>query len=110
MEPSLNNHMATFGISSITGTLVEAVDVTLAGETKELINADGTHSAARIVDTQFSFSVKGKGDLPTVTIGGSAGEPDGVTGKIIITKITESQTNEDWNAFSYDGVAYPAAT
>ena len=102
--------MATFGITKITGTLVESVDCTLTGETKELINADGTHSEATIMDTQFSFSVKGKGDLPTITLGGAVGEPDGVTGKVIVTKITETQTNEDWQGWSYDGVAYPAAT
>lgn len=102
--------MATFGITKITGTLVESVDCTLTGETKELINADGTHAEATIMDTQFSFSVKGKGDLPTITLGGATGEPDGVTGKVIVTKITETQTNEDWQGWSYDGVAYPAAT
>lgn len=102
--------MATFGITKITGTLVESVDCTLTGETKELINADGTHSEATIMDTQFSFSVKGKGDLPAITLGGAAGEPDGVTGKVIVTKITETQTNEDWQGWSYDGVGYPAAT
>lgn len=102
--------MATFGITKIAGTLVESVDCTFTGETKELINADGTHAEATIMDTQFSFSVKGKGDLPTITLGGAAGEPDGVTGKVIVTKITETQTNEDWQGWSYDGVAYPAAT
>ena len=44
--------MATFGITKITGTLIESVDTTLTGETKELINADGTHSEATIVDSQ----------------------------------------------------------
>ena len=102
--------MATFGIASIAGTLVESVDVTLTGEVKELITATGEHSVARIVDTQFSFSVKGKGTVSGITVGGNAGEPDGVTGKVIITKLTVSQTNEDWDAFSYDGVAYTAAT
>jgi hypothetical protein len=102
--------MATFGITKISGTLVESVDVTLTGETKELIKADGTHSDARIVDMQFSFSVKGKGDLPSITLGGNVGEPNEVTGKVIITKITESQTNEDWAGWSYDGVGYTAAS
>ena len=102
--------MSTFGITKITGTLVEAVDLTLTAENKELINADGTHSAARSVDKSFSFSVKGKGDLPAITLGGANGEPTGVTGKVIVTKITESQTNEDWQGWSYDGVAYPFAT
>ena len=102
--------MSTFGITKITGTLVEAVDLTLTAETKELINADGTHSEARSVDKSFAFTVKGKGDLPVITIGGSEGEPQGVSGKVIVTKITESQTNEDWQGWSYDGVAYPFAT
>lgn len=101
--------MATFGIASIAGTLIESVDVTLTGEVKELINSVGEHETARIIDTQFSFSVKGKGTT-TVAVGGNAGEPDGVTGKVIITKVTASQTNEDWDAFSYDGVAYTAAS
>lgn len=102
--------MATFGITKIAGTLVESVDVTNAAETKELINADGTHSTARNVDSQFSFSVKGKGTLPAITLGGDVGEPTGVTGKVIVTKITLTQTNEDWQGWSYDGVGYPAAT
>lgn len=102
--------MSTFGITKISGTLVESVDVTLTAETKELITSAGAHSTARNVDTQFSFSVKGKGDLPAISLGGDVGEPTGVTGKVIVTKITTSQTNEDWQGWSYDGVAYPAAT
>jgi hypothetical protein len=100
--------MSTFGITKVSGTLVEAVDVTLTAEVKELITATGLHSEARSVDKSFSFSVKGKGTLPSVTIGGASGEPDGVTGKVIITKITESQTNEDFEGWSYEGVAYPS--
>lgn len=102
--------MSTFGITKISGDLIESVDVTLSAETKELIKSDGTHSTARNVDTSFSFSVKGKGDLPAITLGGTSGAPTGVTGKVIVTKVTESQTNEDWQGWSYDGVAYPAAT
>lgn len=102
--------MSTFGITKITGDYVESVDVSLTAEVKELIKKDGTHGAARNVDTSFAFSVKGKGDIPSgVTIGGAQGEPTGVTGKVIITKITETQTNEDWQGWSYDGVAYPSA-
>jgi hypothetical protein len=102
--------MSTFGITKITGTLVEAVDLTLTAEVKELINADGTHAEARSVDKSFSFSVKGKGDLPAITLGGETGAPTGTSGKVIITKITETQTNEDWEGWNYDGVAYPSAT
>ena len=102
--------MSTFGITKITGTLVESVDLTHSAETKELINADGSHSTARNVDDSFSFSVKGKGALPSITIGGSTGAPTGTSGKVIVTKITQTQTNEDWQGWSYDGMAYPHAT
>jgi hypothetical protein len=101
--------MSTFGITKITGDLIESVDLTLSAETKELIKSDGTHSTARNVDTSFAFSVKGKGDFPSVTLGGSTGAPTGVAGKVIVTKITNTQTNEDWQGWSYDGVAYPEA-
>jgi len=101
--------MSTFGITKITGDLVESVDLTLSADTKELIRFDGTHSTARNVDISYAFSVKGKGDLPAITLGGSSGAPIGVSGKVIVTKITESQTNEDWQGWSYDGVAYPSA-
>jgi hypothetical protein len=101
--------MATFGISKIGGTLVESVDLTCTAEVKELITSDGLHSEARSVDRSFSFSVKGKGTLPSITLGGASGEPDGATGKVIVTKITESQTNEDFEGWSYEGVSYPSA-
>lgn len=101
--------MSTFGISKVTGDYIESVDLTHSAEPKELIKADGSHGLSRNVDDSYSFSVKGKGSLPSITLGGSQGAPTGVSGKVIITKITESQTNEDWNGWSYDGVAYPHA-
>jgi hypothetical protein len=101
--------MSDFGISKLTGDLLESVDVELKAETKELITSAGAHSAARSVDQAYSFSVKGKG-TSSVTIGGSTGAPTGVSGKVIITSITNSQTNDDWQGFSYSGTGYVHAT
>jgi hypothetical protein len=101
---------SSFGITLITGTtLIESVDVQHTAETKELITATGTHSEARIVDDSFTFSVKGKGTT-TVTAGAATGAPTGVTGKIVITNVTASQTNDDWESFSYSGTGYTHAT
>lgn len=99
----------TFGITKITGTLIKSVDLTHSAETKVLIAADGTFSAARNVDDSYSFTVSGYGTT-AIEAGGSTGAPDGTSGKVIITKVTESQTNDDWDQFSYDGTAYPHAS
>lgn len=101
--------MSDFGISKLTGDLLESVDVELKAETKELITSTGAHSAARSVDQAYSFSVKGKG-TSSVTIGGNSGAPTGVSGKVIITSVTKSQTNDDWQGFSYSGTGYVHAT
>jgi hypothetical protein len=101
--------MSDFGITKISGTLIESVDCEEKAELKELITSTGTHSAARIVDVTFSFSVKGKGSCPVVA-GDNGGAPDGVSGHIIITNATDSQTNDDWAGFSYSGTAYKYAS
>jgi hypothetical protein len=101
--------MSTFGITTVTGTLVESVDVEHKADTKQLIDHIGQHAQARNVDDSFTFSVKGKGDLP-VSVGVTTSLPTSVSGKAFITKTTVTQTNEDWQGFSYDGVAYPHAS
>lgn len=101
--------MSTFGITTVPGTLIESVDVEHKADTKQLISATGTHAAARNVDDSYTFSVKGKGER-SVNVGIASSLPTGVSGKAFITKTTDSQTNEDWQGFSYDGVAYPHAS
>jgi len=99
-----------FGSTQISGAHIEAVDVEHKAELKELITSTGTHSAARSVDDSYSFTVKGKGTT-TITAGSyGSGQPSGVSGKIIITNVTATQTNEDWEGFSYTGVGYTHAT
>lgn len=101
--------MSTFGITAVTGTLIESVDVEHKADTKQLIDSSGQHAQARNVDDSFTFSVKGKGER-SVAVGIASGVPSGVTGKAFITKTTDSQTNEDWQGFTYDGVSYPHAS
>jgi hypothetical protein len=101
--------MSDFGITKIAGAYIESVDVEHKADLKELIASDGTHGAARSVDDSFTFTVKGKGTCP-VSAGSSEGAPTGVTGKIIITNATDSQSNEDWVGFSYTGTGYPHAS
>lgn len=101
--------MSDFGVTKVAGGLIESVDVEHKADLKELITSTGEHSQSRSVDDTFSFTVKGKGTCP-VTAGGSSGAPEGVSGKIIITNATSTQTNDDWEGFSYTGTGYTHAT
>jgi hypothetical protein len=101
---------STFGINSLTGTLLESVDVEHKADLKELINKDGTHSASRSVDDSFSFTVKGKGTTSISVGANSSAAPSGVSGKIIVTNVTKTQTNDDWEGFTYSGTGYAHAT
>jgi hypothetical protein len=91
------------------GTIVESVDLEMKADTKVLIDSAGAFSEARVIDSSYSFSVKGKG-TPTVTIGADTGAPEGTSGKVIITSVKHSYTNDDWEGYEYSGVAYPSAT
>ena len=100
--------MSDFGVNTVGGGLIESVDAEVKGDLKELITSKGEHSASQIVDVTYTFTVKGNGTCP-VSAGGSTGAPDGVEGKVIITNATDTQSNEDWEGFSYSGTAFPYA-
>ena len=101
---------ASFGITLISsGAIVESVDLESKVETKVLLNSDGSYSEGRALSPTFSFSVKGKGST-SVTVGGSSGAPSGVSGKVIITSVKITESNEDWVGYEYSGTAYPNAS
>jgi hypothetical protein len=101
--------MSSFGITKVSGDLIESVDLEHKADTKQLLKSTGQHSAARNTDDSYTFTVKGKGDSG-VTLGGSTGAPTGVSGKVIITNVTVTEANEDWVGFSYSGTGYPHAS
>lgn len=103
--PSANG----FGISAASGTLVESVEISYDSETKMLMDRLGEFSEARIMDTSHGFTVRGAGDT-NVAIGGSSGAPTGVSGKVVITSVKRTQTNEDFERFEYSGTGYPNAS
>lgn len=96
--------MVTAGAS-----IVESVDLESKVDVKILKAATGDYSAAQAISPEFSFSVRGKGTSP-VSVGASTGAPTGATGKVIITSVKQTQNNEDWESFEYNGSAYPNAT
>lgn len=103
--PSANG----FGISALTGTLIESVEISYESEEKMLMDRLGEFSEARLIDTTTTFTVRGAGDTG-VTVGGTSGAPTGADGKVVITSVKRTQVNDDFEKFEYSGTAYPGAS
>ena len=104
--------MATFGISiiSASGSIVESADIEAKGEFKQLIDSLGQHSEAKIYDTTYSVSVKGRGDTCPCTVGEGNNKPSLVNGKLIWTTTSLNSKNDDFRGWSASGTAYKHAT
>lgn len=102
---------STFGVTLVSAgsSIVESVDVEYKAEVKVLKDTDGGFGAAQATSREFSFSVRGKGST-SVTVGGATGAPSNVSGKVIITSVKNTASNEDWQGFEYSGSAYPDAS
>jgi hypothetical protein len=105
--------MPSFGISliSASGSIIESLDIEQKGEFKQLLTSTGAHSEARIYDTVFTISVKGKGDTCPFDAGSSSGLPGGVvTGKGFWTNTTVESKNDDFRGWSATATVYKNAT
>jgi hypothetical protein len=109
MPATFNN----IGIGSVSASLIEALDVEKKIDHKVIKKSDGTFDSGNRFDPMFEFSVKGRGSAETSLVGGAGGSfaPSQVSGgTTIITKVRNSESNEDFNSFEVAGVNYPAAT
>jgi hypothetical protein len=98
------------GVKQVTAQFIESVEVSKNFETKMIMSTEGGFGAAKAFDPKFEFTVKGRGSTE-VEAGSSGGNlvPSEVDGKVIITSVKNSQTNDDFNSFEVTGVAYPGA-
>lgn len=99
--PSANG----FGITLVADTLAESVDVSFETDVKVLIDKSGEFNQAQVYDVTASFSVKGSGST-AIAIGSASGAPSNLSGKVVITSVKKSQSNEDFEKFEYSGTCY----
>lgn len=102
--------MSVFGITTVTGTLIESVSVSEKADVAVIYNSDGTYGQANAYDRKQTFSVKGRGTTAIIPGALSFGAPDQLDGKILVTSVKLTETNTEYNAFEYSGEAYPYAT
>jgi hypothetical protein len=97
------------GVTLITHATAQSVEVSSKGDVKILTDKAGAYSNAAVQDPTFEFSARGKGAACPVALKAATG-PSGVSGKVIVTTVKESTSNDDWEEWEYSGSAYPAAT
>jgi len=97
------------GVKLVSQATAQSVEVTSKGDVKILLDKDGNYSQAAVQDPTYEFSVRGKGAACPVEIKSAQGAPTGVTGKIIITSVKESTSNDDWEEWEYSGQGFPSA-
>lgn len=100
------------GVGSVSGDLIESMDVTKTVEHKVLKRSDGGFESAQKFDPSFEFTIKGRGPTDQSDVGTSGTLiPDNLSGGVTIIKsIKLTQTNEDFNSFEISGVNYPGAS
>jgi hypothetical protein len=97
------------GITLVSHATAQSVEVSAKGEVKILTDKAGAFSQAALQDPTMEFSVRGKGSTCPVVLKAGSG-PSGVSGKIIVTTVKESTSNDDWPEWEYSGTAYPSAS
>lgn len=99
------------GITQVTETTAQSVEVTSQGEVAILVDKAGKFSKAAVYDPKFSFTVSGKGASCPVSINATGtGKPTAVSGKVIINSVKNQTNNDDWESWEYSGEGYPSAT
>lgn len=99
------------GITQVTETTAQSVEVSSQGEVAILVDKAGKFSKAAVYDPKFSFTVSGKGASCPVSINASGtGKPTAVSGKVIINSVKNQTNNDDWESWEYSGEGYPSAT
>jgi len=99
----------SIGVSIVTEATAQSAEVSSKGDVKILTDRSGNYSNAAVQDPTFEFSVRGKGAACPAAIK-AATAPSGVTGKIIVTTVKESTSNDDWEEWEYSGQGFPSAS
>jgi len=102
--------MPSFGITLVTGTLIEAVSVSMKSDVVVLTDFTGAFSEARAHDKKMTWSVKGKGDPIISSLGSTAAGPSNLSGLILVTSIKQNSSNTGYSGFEVSGEAYPTAS
>jgi hypothetical protein len=102
--------VAALGVAAYSNTTTQSVEITKTVEETHLVEKDGTYGQGTAYDPTFEVQVSGRGDLPSLTLGGST-SITGVSGGVsIITNISQTEKNEDYQDWSFTMRNWPGAS
>jgi len=102
---------ATFGISRVTGALIQSVETTDKIEKKVLKGSNGNDALVKPYNPTTTGSVKGHGALTVVPgVGDSGVSGLGTGGVTIIDDVKKTEGNEEFAGWEYAFTYYPNAT
>jgi len=98
------------GVTAYTESLTQSVEISKTVEELHISEDDGTYGQGKAFDPTFEVTVSGRGDAPTLTLGGTA-SITGVSGGVsIITTISTTEKNEDYPDWSFTMRNFPGAS
>jgi hypothetical protein len=102
--------VSDIGVTAYSATLTQSVEITKSVEELHIAEKDGTYGQGKAFDPTFEVVVSGRGDTPTLTLGGSA-TITGVSGGVsVITNISATEKNEDFADWSFTLKNWPGAS
>ena len=97
------------GVSSISNSEVQSLEISAKCEVKFLANKDGKYAKGAVFDPTMEFTVRGKGSSTNPYRLGQPISIGGLSGKVIVTSTKKMTSNDDWPEWESSGVAYPQA-
>jgi len=102
--------VADIGVTAYSETLTQSVEINKTVEQLHISEKDGTYGQGKAFDPTFEVQVSGRGDLPSVVVGGSA-TITGISGGVsIITNISTTEKNEDYPDWGFTMRNFPGAS
>ena len=97
------------GVFSVSNSEVQSLEISAKCEVKFLVSRDGKYAKGAVFDPTMEFSIRGKGSNTSPYRLGQSASIGGLSGKVIVTSVKQSTSNDDWPEWEASGVAYPQA-
>jgi len=102
--------VADIGVTAYSEDLTQSVQITKSVEELHIAEKDGTYGQGKAFDPTFEVQVTGRGDFPTLDVGGTATISGVSGGASVVTNISITERNEDYPDWSFTMRNWPGAT
>ena len=102
--------VADIGVTAYSEDLTQSVTITKSVEELHIAEKDGTYGQGKAFDPTFEVTVNGRGDFPTLDVGGTATISGVSGGASVVTNTSITERNEDYPDWSFTMRNWPGAT